>query len=89
MLLTLLILAVYRTHVIHKPSIWDGVRELCSCGRLGLSKACKDYESAVEGWECFLKEVRKDKKDGANLSGWLWMIKVKRIRGSELWDLFS
>ena len=44
-------------------------KQLSSCGRLELSKVGKDYESAVEGWECFLKEVRKDKTDSANLSG--------------------
>ena len=44
-------------------------KQLSSCGRLELSKAGKDYESEVEGRECFLKEVRKDKRDGVNLSG--------------------
>ena len=39
--------------------------------------------------DCFLKEVRKDKRDGVNLSGWLSVIKMKRICGSEIWDLFS
>ena len=43
--------------------------QLSSCGWLELSKAGKDYESAAEGQECFLKEVHKDKRDGANLSG--------------------
>ena len=43
--------------------------QLSFCGRLKLSKAGKDYESAAEGRECFLKEVCKDKKDGVNLSG--------------------
>ena len=37
---------------------------------LKLSKVGKDYESAVEGRDCFLNEVRKDKKDGMNLSGY-------------------
>ena len=44
-------------------------KQLSFCGRLQSSKAVKDYESAAEGWECYLKEVRKDKKDGANFSG--------------------
>ena len=44
-------------------------KQLSSCGRLEFTKAGKDYESAAEGWECFLKEVRKDKRDGVNLSG--------------------
>ena len=44
-------------------------KQLSLCGRLELSKAGKDYESAAEGRECFLKEVRKDKRDGSNLSG--------------------
>ena len=44
-------------------------KQLSSCGQLELSKAGKDYESAVEGWDCFLKEVCKDKRDGVNLSG--------------------
>ena len=39
------------------------------CSQLKLSKAGKDYESAAEGRECLLKEVCKDKRDGANLSG--------------------
>ena len=39
-------------------------KQLSSCSRLELSKVGKDYELAVEGWECFLKEVRKDKRDG-------------------------
>ena len=46
-------------------------KQLSSCGRLELSKARKDYESAAEGRECFLKEVRKDKRDSANLIKWL------------------
>ena len=29
----------------------------------------KDYESAAEGRECFLEKARKDKRDGASLSG--------------------
>ena len=40
--------------------------QLSSCGQLELSKAGKDYE---EGRECFLKQVRKDKRNGMNLSG--------------------
>ena len=36
-------------------------KQLSSCGWLELSKVGKDYESAAEGRECFLKEVRKDK----------------------------
>ena len=44
-------------------------KQLSSCRQLKLSKAGKDYESAAEGQECFLKEVRRDKRDGANLSG--------------------
>ena len=44
-------------------------QQLSSCSRLELSKAGKDYEPEVEGWKCFLKEVRKDKRDGVNLSG--------------------
>ena len=49
-----------------------------SCGRLKLSKAGKDHESAAEGRECFLQEVRKNKRDGANLSGRPLVIKMKR-----------
>ena len=44
-------------------------KQLSSCERLESSKASKDYKSAVEGQACFLKEVGKDKRDGANLSG--------------------
>ena len=44
-------------------------KQLSSCGRLELGKVGKDYESAVEGRECFLKEVRKDKRDCVILSG--------------------
>ena len=44
-------------------------KQLRFCGRLELSKAGKDHESAAEGRECFDKEVHKDKRDGANLSG--------------------
>ena len=62
-------------------------KQLSSCGWLELSKASKKYESTAEGKNCFLKEVRKDKRDGANLSGWLSVIKMKRIWGSELGDL--
>ena len=40
-----------------------------SCSWLELSKAGKDHELAAEGQKCFLKEVHKDKRDGANLSG--------------------
>ena len=32
-------------------------KQLSSCSQLELSKASKDYQSAAEGWECFLKEV--------------------------------
>ena len=42
--------------------------QLSSCGWLKLSKAGKDYESAAEGWEFFLQEVRKNKREGADLS---------------------
>ena len=55
---------------------------------LKLSKAGKDYELAAEDRECFLQEVRKDKRDGANLSGWLLVIKMKQIWVNELQDLF-
>ena len=44
-------------------------KQLSSCGQVELSKAGKDYESEAQGPECFLKEVRKDKRDGVNLSG--------------------
>ena len=54
-------------------------KQLSSFGWLELSKAGKDYESAAEGQECFLKEIRKDKRDGLNLSGRLSVIKMKRI----------
>ena len=43
--------------------------QLNSCSWLKLSKAGKDYELAAEGWECFLQEVCKEKRDSANLSG--------------------
>ena len=44
-------------------------KQLSSCGQLELSKVGKDFKSAAEGRKCFIKEVRKDKRDGANLSG--------------------
>ena len=64
-------------------------KQLSSCSPLELSKAGKGYESAAEGRECFLKEVRKDKRDGVNLSGLLSVIKMKRICGSEIRDFLS
>ena len=42
-------------------------KQLSYCGRLELSKAGKECESAAEGQECFLEEVCKDKRDGALL----------------------
>ena len=59
-----------------------------SCGRLKLSKAGKAYESAAEGESDFYQEVRKDKRESANLRGWLLVIKMKRIWGDELRDLY-
>ena len=64
-------------------------KKLSSCGRLELSKVGKDYESAADGQECFLKEVRKYERDGVNLSGWLLVIKMERICGSDIRDSFS
>ena len=43
--------------------------QLSSCNWLELHKVGKDYESAAEGRECLLNEVRKDKRGGVNLSG--------------------
>ena len=39
-------------------------KQLSSCGRLELSKVGKDYESAAEGRECFLK--RDGVRDGGD-----------------------
>ena len=42
--------------------------QLSSCGPLKLSKVAKEYDLATEGREYFFQQVRKDKRDGMNLS---------------------
>ena len=65
---------------------WAG-KQLSSCGWLELSKVGKDYEITVEGWECFLKEGREDKRDGVNLSDYRWQ-KWSEFAGVKFWIYF-
>ena len=89
----LIIFSVFRLHGnpiwieyrISRHALWQWqiggpcvvVRELeCSCV---FAASWNWARRATEGQECFLKEVRKDKREGANLSGCLSVIKMKQI----------